>query len=528
VSAAAAGAPAARYEAANPWTVTAVVMLGMIMSIIDASIVNVAVPHMMGSLGASISEVSWVVTSYALANVVIIPLAAWVNSVVGRARMYFLSVILFTVASVVCGLATGLGVLVAARFAQGMAAGIMMPTGQAILYESFPPHERGTSMAIFGLGIMVGPAIGPTLGGWITDNHGWPWIFFINLPIGIVAAILVPIFLKDPPYLRRRASARGDLIGVLLLASGVGLFQLLVDQGEDLGWFHSDPFVLGAVASVLLLVGFVAWELDHPDPAVDLHVFRDRNFATASAVNVAVGVGLMGGLFMLPLFLQQMLGFNAMQSGLILVPGAIATAVAMPICGRLSDRMDPRILTVSGLLVFAASMAMMSRLDASAGARDLLLPQILRGFGMAFCFVPLSVTAMARMSQARMGQASGLFNLTRQIGGSVGVAWLASRLSALRAQHTADLAAGLDAFDPDVQAALQGTTAAMSARGAPLDQAREMALRFLDFRVLGGAAELAFRDIFLTIVVLFVLSAPLLLFLRRTARGGTVAVVHGE
>lgn len=520
----------ARHEATNPWTVTAVVMLGMIMSIIDASIVNVAVPHMMGSLGASVSEVSWVVTSYALANVVIIPLAAWVNSVVGRSRMYGISVIVFTVASVVCGLATGLGVLIAARFVQGMAAGIMMPTGQAILYESFPPEKRGTSMAVFGLGIMVGPAIGPTLGGWITDNYGWPWIFFINLPIGIIAAILVPIFLHDPPYLRRRASARGDILGVLLLAGGIGLFQLLVDQGEDMGWFRSDLFVVGVVASILLMIGFVAWELDHPDPAVDLHVFQDRNFATAAAVNVAVGVGLMGGLFMLPLFLQQMLGFNAMQSGLILVPGALATAVAMPICGRLSDKMDPRILTVFGLLVFATSMWMMSRLDASAGTRDLLVPQILRGFGMAFCFVPLSVTAMARMSQARMGQASGLFNLTRQIGGSVGVAWLASKLSALRAQHVADMTAGIDIYNPDVRAALQGVAGGMGGRGVSIDQAREMALRFLDFRVMRGAAELAFRDMFVTIVILFVLSAPLLLFLRRVVRtkSGTAVVAHAE
>jgi DHA2 family multidrug resistance protein len=263
---------------------------------------------------------------------------------------------------------------------------------------------------------------------------------------------------------------------------------------------------------------------------VELRVFEDANFRAACIVNVAVGVGLMGGMFMLPLFLQQMLGFNAMQSGLILVPGALATAVAMPICGRLSDKMDPRVLTVFGLLVFATSMWMMSRLDASAGTRDLLVPQILRGFGMAFCFVPLSVTAMARMSQARMGQASGLFNLTRQIGGSVGVAWLASRLSALRAQHTADLTASLDVFNPDVRAALQGTAGGMGARGVSMDQAREMALRSLDFRVLRGSAELAFRDMFLTIVILFVLSAPMLLFLRRVvrAKGAGPVMAHAE
>lgn len=517
----------------NTWLVTVTVMLGMIMSIIDSSIVNVAVPHMMGSLGAGISEVSWVVTAYALANVIIIPLSAWLVSVFGRSRLYGLAIIVFTLSSVLCGLAPNLPALVLARVIQGFAAGIMMPTGQAILFESFPPDKRGTSMAVFGLGVMVGPAIGPTLGGWITDNYGWPWIFLINLPIGIVAAILVPLFLKDPAYLRRRASARGDIVGISLLAGGIGLLQYVLDKGEEAAWFQTNWIVAAVVASVLMLIGFVVWEMEHPDPAVDLRVFKDRNFAAASTVNVGVGVGLMGGMFMLPLFLQQLIGFSATQSGLVLVPGALATAISMPICGKLSNRGDPRLLSGFGLIVFATSMFLMSRLDSRAGAWDLLLPQILRGVGMAFCFVPLSVNAMASIPKELMGQATGLFSLTRSLGGSLGIAWLAALLNSDRAAHQVALTANLDAYSAMPRATLGAAKAAMMARGYTADVAGAFANRMLYGRVMKAATELAFRDMFFTIVVLFIASLPLLLLLRRRApepspAGGPAAVVHAE
>ncbi|MEQ1505554.1 MAG: DHA2 family efflux MFS transporter permease subunit [Myxococcota bacterium] len=498
----------------NPWAVTMVVMIGMMMSIIDASIVNVSVPHMMGTFGASVSEISWVVTAYSLANVILIPLAAWLTTVLGRARLYGAAIIVFTSASVLCGLAPTLETLIAARVLQGAAAGVLMPTGQAILYESFPAEKRGSSMAVFGVGVMVGPAIGPTLGGFITDNYGWPWIFYINLPIGILASILVPAILRDPPYLRRRANARGDLVGIALLAVGIATMQYILENGEDAGWFQSDWVVIAATLSVLLLAGFVVWELDHPDPAVDLRVFADPSFRAASLVNVAIGVGLMGGMFMLPLFLQQLIGFNATQSGIVLVPGALATAVAMPICGRLSDKTDARVLSAFGLIVFAASMYMMSRLDSRAGASDLLVPQILRGIGMGFCFVPLSVAAMARIPRAQMGQATGLFNLTRQIGGSLGIAWLASLLDSYRQTHQSHLVGYVTPYSDVVRQQIAATGAGLAARGIQGDP-QALGARVMYGRVMKASAELAFRDMFLMIVALFLISVPLLMFLRR-------------
>lgn len=510
----------------NPWAVTGVVMIGMIMSIIDASIVNVAVPHMMGTLGAGVSEISWVVTAYTLANVIFIPLSAWLGSVFGRSRLYGVAIVVFTVASVLCGIAPTLPLLIGARVLQGASAGILMPTGQAILYESFPPERRGSSMAVFGLGIMVGPAIGPTLGGWITDNYGWPWIFLINLPIGIVAAILVPMILRDPPYLRRRASARGDIVGISLLAVGLATVQYVLEKGGDDGWFQADWVVISVAGALLMLGMFVAWELDHPDPAVDLRVFADANFRAAALVNVAIGVGLMGGMFMLPLFLQQLVGFTATQTGLVLVPGALATAVAMPICGKLSDKADVRLLSGFGLVVFAASMWMMSHLDARAGTADLLIPQILRGIGMGFCFVPLSVVAMARIPREQMGQATGLFNLTRQIGGSLGVTWLASLLDSYRAGYQSHLVGWVNPYSDIVRSEVASTGAALAARGIAGD-ANGLAVMTMYGRVMRASAELAFRDMFLTIVVLFMASLPLLLLLRKGEKTGPVEM-HAE
>lgn len=508
-----AGPPVDDAPPSNPWMITLVVMLGMMMSIIDASIVNVSVPHMMGTFGASVTEIAWVVTAYSLANVIFIPLTAWIGSVVGRSRMYGAAIAVFTVASVLCGIAPTLATLIAARVLQGAAAGLLMPAGQAILYESFPPERRGSSMAVFGLGVMVGPAVGPTLGGYITDNYGWPWIFLINLPIGIVATVLVPLVLRDPPYLKRRASAGGDIVGIVLLASGIATMQYVLEYGADASWFQTDWVVIATTATLLLLGGFVVWELDHPDPAVDLRVFADASFRTASTVNVAIGVGLMGGMFMLPLFLQQLVGFTATQTGIVLVPGALATAVAMPICGRLSDRYDPRVLSGFGLAVFALSMWMMSRLDGRAGASDLLLPQVLRGVGMGFCFVPLSVAALAQIPKERMGQATGLFTLTRSIGGSLGVAWLASLLSSYRSGHMAHLVGNVTPYSDVARGQLGMLTAGLAARGMPASSG--LGLQMLYGRVARASAELAFRDMFVTIVALFLASLPLLMLVRR-------------
>lgn len=501
----------------RPWAVTGVVMLGMTMSIIDASIVNVALPHMMGSYGVGITQIAWVVTGYTLSNVIIIPLSAWLASLFGRARLYGIAVVGFTLASAMCGVAPTFGALVAARLLQGLLAGLMMPLGQAILYEAFPPERRGASMAVFGLGVMVGPAIGPTLGGWITDNFGWPWIFYINLPIGIVAALAVLAVLRDPPYLRRRTRGdRADIVGVALLAAGVGTLQYMLEEGGGDGWFEADWVVLATGAALVLIAAFLAWELVHPDPAVDLTVFRDANFRSTVLINVVVGLGLMGGMFVLPVYLQQVLGLTATQSGLVLLPGALATAVSMVISGRLSDIGFARTQVASGILIFAAGMWWMSRLTADASMAHLLGPQILRGLGIGFTFVPLSVVAVMTIPKPQMGQASGLINLTRRLGGSIGIAFLASVLDRTTIARAGHLAGYVDPYRPVAAEQLAMTAQALAARGIA-DPDRAAALITWG-RVMREAADLAFQHVFVMIVVLFVVSLPLLGLLSSRPR----------
>ncbi|MCK6502165.1 DHA2 family efflux MFS transporter permease subunit [Myxococcota bacterium] len=497
-------------------------MIGMVMSIIDSSIVNVALPHMMGTYGAGVGEIAWVVTGYTLSNVIIIPLSAWLASLFGRSRLYGWTVVAFTAASALCGIAPSLPALIAARILQGFAAGLLMPMGQAILYESFPPEKRGASMAVFGLGIMVGPAIGPTLGGWLTDTWGWPWIFFINLPIGIVGALLVPVFLHDPPYLRRRRSARGDLVGVALLAAGIGIAQYVLEEGSSDGWFDADWIVVAAAAAVLLLGAFVVWELDHDDPAVDLRVFSDANFRSTIIINVVIGVGLMGGMFVLPLYIQQVMGLTATMTGLVLLPGAVATAVAMSISGRLTDLGYARSQVAIGLLVFAGGMLLMSRLTADAGMGDLLIPQMCRGIGMGFTFVPLSVVAVLTIPKSEMGHATGMINLTRRLGGSLGIAWLASVLSDTQVERLQQLVGHVDPFRDVAADQVHATADALSGLGLDPASAQHAAVLLTYKRVATAAADMAFQHVFLVLVLLFVGSLPLLLLLRSGKRARTV------
>jgi MFS transporter, DHA2 family, multidrug resistance protein len=505
----------------NPYLISVIVMLAMIMGIIDASIVNVAIPHMMGTLSASQAQISWVVTSYLLANVIVIPLSAWLVSLVGRTRLYRIAVATFTVASALCAFAPSLTLLVAARVLQGIAAGIMMPTGQAILLEAFPPEKRGSSMAVFALGIILGPTIAPTLGGWIVDNYGWPWVFYINVPIGLVSVLLVSLFLRDPAYLHRRKAGQADLLGVILLSSSIGIGQYILEKGAEDGWFEANWVVVATAVSLVLLVAFVAVELENPDPAVDLRIFADRNFSSVSVVNTVMGVGLMGSMFMLPMFLQQLIGFSATQSGLVLMPGALATAVASPICGQLSNKGDPRLLSGFGMLMFALAMFMMSRLNGNADQASLLWPQIIRGVGMGFVMIPFTVAAMARIPRERMGQATGLFNLCRSIGGSMGIAWLSNIFTKYRAVHLTNLVGYVDPTSPIVKGQLQGVSAGLLARGLDMTQATGVSLLSLYGRVARSATELAFRDMFLTLVLLFLSSLPFLALVQRVRSNGT-------
>jgi DHA2 family multidrug resistance protein len=403
--------------------VTLTVMLGVVMAIIDSSIVNVALPNMAGNLGAATDEIAWVATGYILANVVVMPLNGWLTALLGRKKFYATSLVIFTVASFLCGTAHDVTTLVIWRIVQGIGGGALQPTAQAILFESYPPEKRGSAMAIFGLGAMVGPAIGPTLGGAIVDNYAWPLIFYINIPIGILAFVMTMLFIRDPDYIVK--PERGaDWIGLGAMTTGIASLQYVLERGQREDWFESQSIVILSILSVVALAFFIVRELRDPHPFVDLRVFGSRSFAAATIIGLISGFGLYGLNLVLPLFFQTVLNFDALQSGWALFPGAIATALSMPIAGILTRYLDPRLEIGIGLGMFAIGSWWMGDLNQYAGYWDIFWPRVLQGFALGFLFVPLTTSALAEISRSAMANATGLYTLVRQLGGSLGIAVL--------------------------------------------------------------------------------------------------------
>jgi len=408
--------------------VTTTVMLGMIMAIIDTTIVNVAIQTIGGNLGATVDEVAWVATGYILASVVIMPLNGWLTALLGRKRFYAISLALFTVASFLCGTARSIWVLVFYRIVQGIGGGALQPTAQAILFETFPPARRGAAMAIFGMGAMVGPAIGPTLGGWIIDNANWPLIFYINVPIGIVAFVMTLAFIPNPRYISKPKGGI-DWVGLGLLTAGLASLQYVLEQGERNDWFDSQTIVLLSAVAVVALVAFVLKALNDRHPIVDLSVFKFRSFSVGSFLGIIMGFGLFGTALILPLFFQTMLGFTAFDTGLALMPGAISTAISMLIIGRLLNRIDGRWSIVFGTLLFAWSTWLLGGLTTQAGYWDVFWPRLVQGFALGFLFVPLTTISLSDVPVPELANATGLFTLLRQLCGSLGIAILTTMLT---------------------------------------------------------------------------------------------------
>jgi DHA2 family multidrug resistance protein len=398
-------------------------MLGVIMAIIDTSIVNVALPNMAGNLGAATDEISWVATGYILANVVIMPLNGYLTQLLGRKKFYALSLAVFTIASFMCGTAGDVWMLVFWRVVQGIGGGALQPTAQAILFESYPPEKRGGAMAIFGMGAMVGPAIGPTIGGAIVDNYSWPLIFYINIPIGILAFVMTMLFIRDPAYIVK--PERGpDWIGMGAMTVGIASLQYVLERGQREDWFSSASICTLTAVGALSLGFFIVRELRDPHPFVDLKVFGSRTFAAGTVIGVVSGFGLYGLNLVLPLFFQNVLGFDALQTGYALLPGAIATMISMPIAGRLTSIMDPRLEIAIGLALFGVGSWWMADLNQYAGFWDIFWPRALQGFALGFLFVPLTTVALSGIPRAAMSNATGLYTLVRQLGGSLGIAIL--------------------------------------------------------------------------------------------------------
>jgi DHA2 family multidrug resistance protein len=488
--------------------ITLTVMLGLIMAIIDASIVNVALNDMAGNLGSSIDEIGWVATGYILANVIIMPLNGWLTARFGRRNFYAACVAIFTVASVLCGTAHNVWQLVFYRVIQGLGGGALQPTAQAIMFESYPPEKRANAMAIFGLGAMVGPAIGPTLGGVIVDNYAWPLIFYINIPIGIVAFLMTLAYIRDPVYLKRDKSPI-DYTGLGLLTAGVASLQYVLERGQREDWFSSPTIAILTVVAVVSLVVFCFKEWYDPRPLVDLKVFKSRAFSAGSVIGVVTGFGLFGTALVLPLFLQNVLGFTATETGLVLLPGAIATAVSMPVASRLGAKLDGRAMIAFGLLLFAVSAWWMGGINQDSGYWDVFWPRAMQGFALGFIFVPLTTATLGEISRQSMANATGIYTLVRQLGGSLGIAILQLLQTRYQDNAYATLAAGVTPANPNVARFLHdlhGSAAQLYAM------------------VMLNATVISYDVVLRLCGIIFVVSAPLVLLLAgRKAPGPNAA-----
>jgi MFS transporter, DHA2 family, multidrug resistance protein len=494
--------------------ITLTVMLGLIMAIIDTSIVNVALNDMAGNLGSSIDEIGWVATGYILANVIVMPLNGWLTARFGRRNFYAACVALFTIASFMCGTATNVWQLVFYRIIQGFGGGALQPTAQAILFESYPPEKRANAMAIFGLGAMVGPALGPTLGGVIVDNYSWPLIFYINIPIGIAAFIMTMLYIRDPAYLKRDKSPV-DVLGLGLLTAGVASVQYVLERGQREDWFSSSTIVILTAVAVVSLVVFCWREWHDPRPLVDLKVFKSRAFSAGNVIGIITGFGLFGTALVLPLFLQNVLGFTATETGLVLLPGAIATAISMPVASQLTRRVDGRVMIAFGLLLFAGSAWWMGGINQSSGYWDVFWPRALQGFALGFLFVPLSTATLGEIARARMANATGIYTLIRQLGGSLGIAILQFLQIRYADNAYSALASGVTPANPSVSQYLRD----LHGSAAQLYQ-----------MVMLNATVISYDMVLRLCGIIFVVSIPLVMLLnwRKTAADAPEAAALAE
>ena len=499
-------------SAARKWAITLSVMVVAFMQVLDTSVTNVVLPHLQGSLSAGLEEVSWVITSYLAANAIIIPATGWLAGVLGRKRFFLICCVLFTVSSVLSGMAPNLTFLVLARIAQGIGGGPIIPLSQAILWEIFPLGQRGLAMAVWGIGFMMGPIIGPTLGGYIADNWSWRWIFYINLPVGLLGFFMASAFLFDPPYLRK--PARVDWPGLVLMVLGFGCLQLMLDRGEREDWFDSSLIVALAVIAGVALVGFLVRELMAKDPILDLRVFTDRNFAFGASFIALIGLGMFSSMVLLALYSQKLLGYDALTSGLVLAPGGLGNMFSLILCGRLVTRVDQRLLLTFGCLVNAISLYMMSNLTLGMDYWSLTMPRVIQGFALGFIFVPLSTLTLATIRRDKLVNATSAYNVLRNLGGSVGIA-LATTYLAQRSQfHQHNLVSHVTVWDPATQERLARWTSHFLAQGADSFTAQRRALAMLYHDVVGQAQVLAYADDFWLLAILFSI-VPLFLPLMR-------------
>jgi MFS transporter, DHA2 family, multidrug resistance protein len=475
--------PAHWHPSHNPWLIATAVMAATFMEILDTSVANVALPHIAGNLSVTTEESTWVLTSYLVSNAIVLPITGWLGLYFGRRRLLVVCISIFTVASVLCGIAVDLQFLILARILQGAGGGALIPISQAVLLESFPPEKRGVAMATFGMGVVVAPILGPTLGGWITDNYSWRWIFYINVPVGIFAVLMVQAFVEDPPYIRNAKIERIDFAGFAFLALWLGTLQIILDKGEQDDWFASEWIRWFAVISIACFLAFIVRELRTEHPIVNLHILKNRNFASGVLLITTLGAVLYGTTAALPIFLQTMMGYPALQSGMALSPRGLGAFVMNFVIGRLVGKVRLRYLMTIGFLLLAASSFWLGQINLQISMWNVVAPTVLNGVALSFIFTPLTTAATAHLRQDQMGNATGIYNLMRNLGGSLGIA-LVSTLIIQRAQvHQSLMVGHLTPYDPAYMQQLGSTIQALTPKsGAVLAEMQAQALIYNDLQ----------------------------------------------
>jgi len=488
----------------NPWLIAVVVAMAAFMEVLDTSIANVALPYMAGSLGATNDQSTWVLTSYLVSNAIVLPISGWLASVVGRKRFFMICLVIFTVSSLLCGIAPSLGAIIFFRILQGIGGGGLQPMAQAILADTFPPEKRGLAFALYGVTAIIAPTIGPTLGGWITDNYTWRWIFFINLPVGILALYLVYRLVEDPPWVKRASGAgvKLDYIGISLLTLGIGALQVMLDKGQEDDWFGSRFILSLAILAAAGLVSFVLWEWFYKHPIVEVRLFKNLNFLAANGMMFVLGILLFSSLVMMPLFLQSLMGYTAESAGLVLSGGGLLLLFLMPVVGVLSSKVQARYLVAFGWLTLSIGMYVSSRqLDLEVSFRSASVLRLVQVFGLAFLFVPINLASYVGMPAEKSGSVAGLVNFMRNLGSSVGTSMVTTLIARRSQFHQVYLAADVMAGRPSLARQVAGLTARLTASGMNTERAATQAYAIVFRNVTAQATTLAYLDTFVILAV---------------------------
>ncbi|MBS1856921.1 MAG: DHA2 family efflux MFS transporter permease subunit [Acidobacteria bacterium] len=509
----------------NPWIVAVAVMFATFMEVLDTTVVNVSLPHIAGSLSASVDEAAWALTSYLVANAIILPMTGWIASYFGRKRTLLTAVFGFTAASFLCGLATSLPMLIFFRVVQGATGGALQPLSQAVMLEAFPPKDRGKAMAFWGLGIVVAPMLGPVIGGYLTDNFSWRWVFYINLPVGLASVIMTRLFIFDPPYLRRQG--RGiDYWGIGLLAVGVGALQVVLDKGQEEDWFGSNWIVIVTAISALGIAFFIWREMTARDPVVHLRVFKDRTYTAGVFLMTMLGFVLYGSMLLLPIFLQTLLGYSAVDAGIAMAPRGLGSFLMMPLVGTVLSRFDPRKVLAVGLVGASYSLYQLSALNLNAGYWDIFWPQFLQGACLAMLFVPLTTATMDPIPKEEMGNATSMFNLMRNLGGGSGIAAATTFLFRRTQFHTERLGEHITAMNPQARQWLMGVQAGMVRSGLDPATAKARSYGALWGTLLRDSSMLSFIDTFRAMAIVFLCVLPFLFLMKKPSHHRAAGPMH--